>query len=377
MSADEKLNARLAGIDDEIAKYDIENERKVILAYLEKKSKLNNIVLKNANTRNIIFLGRSRVGKTTALKSLKDPYTFTEAFQSFWAGTRNPELHSFTVEYSDPIGSADSEKKESEKINYNINIIDTPGLFERLKETSEIRENELIMDVILKCLQFEITKIHCLFFVCSFESGINAEDVASVLKLNKLFAGGNKAFNLLVTHCEGKSPEIRKEMEKQIREIPELKEFFASADVKIFFLGALNYDFYDRGDVTGIARLLTNVLIMRTTIYKHIFSCSDNCHITKLEFFEKQQQNISALAEKVSNLTEQLEKYKGTEKEREELERLLREKNREFQGMCDMVAGVTGQKTELLYGEIMKRANKVLPDEKRSLNNSGSNVFDT
>lgn len=71
--------------------------------------------------------------------------------------TKSPNLYSFTVETS----------TDSGPMNYNISIMDTPGLFEKTLDKTE-RNNLLIKETISKCLHFEIRWLHCLFlFVLS------------------------------------------------------------------------------------------------------------------------------------------------------------------------------------------------------------------
>jgi len=246
-------------------------------------------------------------------------------------------MFSFTVE----VRGQDVRDKE---INYNINIMDTPGLFERLIVDADTRNNELIKATISKCLEFEITKLHGLFFVCSFTGGINKEDIDSILQMNKLFAGADKAFSLLVTHCEAKMHEKRDALEAQIRKIPQLQSFFENPNVKIFFFGALSIDDMDNGAFDSVKRNLTNILVLRTALYKHIFSSSDPCHITELEFYKEQKQKVALLQQHVEEQTKQLIVYQGSEEEKNFLRSELQAKTRELREAARVINSVTGQK---------------------------------
>jgi len=318
--------------------------------HLADKKARNMIVLKQAETRNIIFLGRTRSGKSTALGVLKDPFEFTKQC-SLFSQTKDPFLFSFTMEFN-------PEGKEG--VNYNINIMDTPGLFERRssKETDDARNNEMIKSIIFKCLEFEITKIHALFFVCSFESGINTEDVQSILEMNKLFGGGNKTFSLLVTRSETKIAKRRAELEEQIRKVPELQQFFKDPNAKVFFTGALNADDKESGAVDAVKRNLANVLNMRTILYNHVFDSTTPCHITELDIYKEHQQNIDQLSRAVKELTEKVRGYQGTVEEKKKLEVQLSAQTQKLKNAVSMVNKLQGQKDLVDLANIVEDAEK-------------------
>jgi len=142
----------------------------------------------------------------------------------------------------------------------------------------------MIKETLSKLLQFELTKLHALFFVCSFGSGIDQQDISSILEMNRLFKGADKAFCILVTHSENMMKKDRDELEKKIRSIPELKEFFNS-NGKVFFGGTLNCEDFDNGDYDSVQHNLYNILALRTELYQHIFY-SQECQVTDLELFK-------------------------------------------------------------------------------------------
>jgi len=324
---------------------------KKIDAHLKEKRDRNLIVLKKAETRNVIFLGRTRSGKSTALGVLKDPFEFTKQC-SLFSQTKDPFLFSFTMEYNPDAGV--------EGTNYNINIMDTPGLFERkTAKESDARNNEMIKSIIFKCLEFEITKIHALFFVCSFESGINTEDVQSILEMNKLFAGGNKTFSLLVTRSETKISKRRTELEEQIRKVPELQKFFEDPNAKVFFTGALNADDKESGAVDAVKRNLANVLNMRTILYNHIFAADVPCHITELDIYKEHQQNIDNLSQAVKDLTGKVRGYQGTVEEKKKLEVQLAAQTQKLKNAVSMVNKLQGQKDLVDLANIVEDAEKL------------------
>jgi len=149
------------------------------------------VKLRNAEQRNIIFLGKTRNGKTTVFKTMQKLTTMT-GHGSLFSDTVDPKLHSFTV----AIGSKENET------NFNINIIDTPGLFEVKLDPNAQRTNDLLQRTIYTCLEYEITKINIIFIVVSLQAGLSGEDVESINIFMELFKGGEDMVYLLVTHAE-------------------------------------------------------------------------------------------------------------------------------------------------------------------------------
>ncbi|CAF4952397.1 unnamed protein product, partial [Rotaria sp. Silwood1] len=106
---------------------------------------------------------------------LIDPTVVTEEM-SLMPGTRCPVFESFFI--------ADNEMV--------LNIIDSPGLFERGSKVKDIRDNMAIMATIEECINREITKLHIICFCMSFGDGIQQEDVESVKILVKYLGEGKQ-----------------------------------------------------------------------------------------------------------------------------------------------------------------------------------------
>jgi len=282
-----------------------QNKIKRVLVIAKKK---NQIQLKTATQRNIIFLGRTRTGKSTLLKVLKDPAHLAQPV-SIFSETGNPNLFSFTVESSlMPTGivptlvpttpSVNSEDPPNE-MNYNINIIDTPGLYEQKVRTEDIRDNEVIKSMIIKCMEYEITKIHGIFFICSFITGVNKEDLDAFSEFLKLFKGAEKNISMIITHAETLTLKAKDDLRKEILQHPKLAEFTKVISEKIFFFGASSHEDYDRGLVQTVHENLINVMNMRTELYKHIFMSEGYCQLLGLDYFVDKQKELEALQKEI------------------------------------------------------------------------------
>jgi len=190
--------------------------------------------------------------------------------------------------------------------SFYLNIIDTPGLFERSDAEGVARRNEVIKELILECLQMEFATLHTLFFVCAFDEGILKEDIETIVDLNQTLQGAGKAVSLLVTRCEKKSRKKRSQMEAEIRAIPELKEFFSNPQVGIFFAGALPCDDYESGMFDSVRISIDNILEMRADIYQHIFAAAEGCPLLDLEVVQAQAREIADMRKEIGVLIEDI-----------------------------------------------------------------------
>ena len=176
--------------------------------------------------RNILLIGRTQTGKTTIKQLLVDPTTIFERMPLV-SDTKSATFQSFIIDNNDTI----------------LNIIDTPGLFETGDDESELRNNEAILKTIEQCIQREITKFHLVGFCASFESSINEQDVKAVQKLIA-FLGQEVSKNLclIVTRCESKTEEQRKELEQRIKANIHFKPLIDYFQQGIIFSGCLDRD---------------------------------------------------------------------------------------------------------------------------------------
>jgi len=204
------------------------------------------------------------------------------------------------------------ESPKGDKANYNVNMVDTPGLFEKLENGSE-RDDDIITNLILECLRLEITRIHCLFFVASFETGIDREQIEAILKLLEIFKGAEGQMCLLITRSELRNAKEREKLEEQIRKVQELKELWEHK-IKIFFIGAVPNTVRENGLIDNLKFGLSNLLAMRTEIYTHLFSLrgsNKSIYIKDLDLFQKEEKKAADLMDEINVLRDQIKDAKG------------------------------------------------------------------
>lgn len=240
--------------------------------FMVQKEKENDILLKQAETKHLIFVGKSRNGKSTAQETMKSPFSFVE-MGSFYAGTSEAKINHFTVEV----------EGEEQSQNFNISVIDTPGLFE-VRDVGTSRDNDELEAVVLKCMNAEITKIHAIFFVIAYgSSGINPQDIEALERFINLFNGAQKNVHLLVTRCEGLSPVQKQDVKDELVNFPGFKDLIKLISKDIYFLGAVEQAEMDNCFVDAFKSKLTNVISMRDELFDGIFQMNEPFDLNALQ----------------------------------------------------------------------------------------------
>ncbi|UJR12887.1 hypothetical protein I4U23_017061 [Adineta vaga] len=194
-----------------------------------------------ANHKNIMFIGRTRTGKSCIKTLLTDPTKVPNEL-TLKSGTREPLFESFHAHDNKMV----------------LNIIDTPGLFERGTHEIDIRDNATIMRTIQFCINMEITKFHVICFCIAITNGINAEDIKS-LELLIEFLGRELADNscLIITHCESKTEDQLETYKQELLQDLFFKNISSYFKLGIFFSGSLNRDDYNKGNENIIDQYVT------------------------------------------------------------------------------------------------------------------------
>eukprot|EP01084_Bolivina_argentea_P172447 298717_1 len=242
----------------------------------------NDYKLVKTNTRNIILVGKSRSGKSTIIEVLKNPKHNPEDFKIL-RGTVKARINSFTLSNS------------RNKKRMHLNIMDTPGLFERSSTINTTRSNEIITKMVLKCVDMELTKIHHVYYVMSIQQGISAEDVEAFRIFAELFVGMEDKISIILSFSQDKNPNKNQLIKDQFNEVPELRPIEKAVKGRIFFVGSAQNNGY-----VDLEKLQNNVANQREKWIEHIMAQHDTYNVKNLQIYKE---NLKLMVNLRQNLT--------------------------------------------------------------------------
>ena len=245
---------------------DMEQRRERIIDEIKGDYKTNGrYAMKKVKHKNILIIGRSRTGKSTIKSLLVNP-TKVPKDLTLKADTKQAQFCSFHLQ----------------RDNVVLNIIDTPGLFERNTNEVDIRDNDAILSTIGTCINMEITKFHVVCFAVSLSNGINNEDIKSLeLLIGYLGNKISKISCLIITHCESKSEEQRKKLKDELLQDAYFKKISAFFKLGIMFSGAINPDDINAGHDSAYNQYFT-ISDYRTQLIELFLSIKEPLPITEI-----------------------------------------------------------------------------------------------
>jgi hypothetical protein len=225
---------------------------------------------------------------------MKTPLVFV-GLGSVFAQKTTASLSHFTLEV---------EGENSTKANFNIGVIDSPGLFE-LKESVDARDIQTLEDIILKCMSSEITKIHAIFFVVAYNGTINQEDVESLKHFIKLFDGAQDHIHVLITKAECLTKADKANIVKEFRAAPGFRELLREVG-EIHFTGAVSQSQFDNGFVDVVQHEFSNVEEMREDLFETIFNCDTPFELNAIGMTDNVRSKATNLFKQLEEVFEEL-----------------------------------------------------------------------
>jgi len=232
------------------------------------------------DVRNCLLCGRTRSGKTTTMGVLKDP-CFSPEKASIFSETQNPKFVSFAI----------NNRNDTIVQKYTISIIDSPGLFE-VKDKEHIdaeRTNEVIAQTIARCLENEITNIHCMIMFVTFEAGINRDDIESMKLFLDLFGGSGVSVALCVTHADKHSDSWRNSIKEQILRHPELSILLEKEKMPIMFMGCVDTTDKLYNSEEDLTEDYKNIYEMRKDMLQFIFAAKEKKPLNQMKVAKKKR----------------------------------------------------------------------------------------
>ena len=219
----------------------------------------NKYPFRRTTTYNLLLMGKTRTGKTTVAKVLENPcYVPPDA-----------RLHSETKQVTiHPVATTNIDDQRI----FCFNIIDTPGMFDRVKKESKSLTNEKIKAAIDKCINDDVTNIHLFAFVISCQSNLDREDIQSMIFVKDNYPFLHDYIALIVTHCEETNDEQRHMKVAEFFESEQvarhnLREFFGK---RIFFMGSLRPELRVFPNRQCVRQQIRNVHQMREILIEYL-----------------------------------------------------------------------------------------------------------
>jgi len=241
-------------------------------------------------TRNCLLCGRTRSGKTTTMGVLKDP-CFSPKSQSIFSETQDPKFQSFSI----------NNRANTCVQKFTINIIDTPGLFEVKDKNSieEERTNEVLAQTIAKCLENEITHIHCIIMFLTFEAGINRDDIEAMKLFLDMFSGTDVTVALCVTHADKHSDSWRESIKEQLTKHHELSALIDREKMAILFMGCVDTLDKSYTDDSVLQDDYVSVYNMRKEMLEVIFSAQQKSMLNQMNVAKKKIEQVENVMDKI------------------------------------------------------------------------------
>jgi len=236
--------------------------------------------------RNCLLCGRTRSGKTTTMNVLKDP-CYSPVSQSIFSETQNPKFSSFAI----------NNRAETVVQKFTINIIDSPGLFE-VKDKNSVdkeRTNEVIASTIAKCLENEITNIHCIIMFVTFEAGINRDDIDAMKLFLEMFGGSGVSVALCVTHADKHSDSWRKDILQQIHQHSDLSQLIEKENMQVYFMGCVHVKDKIYSNADELQEDFVNIYEMRKEMLQFIFSAKEKRMLNQMNVAKKKIEGIRSV----------------------------------------------------------------------------------
>jgi len=248
--------------------------------------------LEISSVRNVMIVGKSRSGKSTAVGVLKDP-THEAETMSIFAESSGPRFQSFSL----------SDTKD-DAVNYILNIIDTPGLHEEGRPGDVERTDESILKSISFCLKNEITKIHMLVICVSAFQGLAKEEVAVFTQYIDAFYHKDVPIVICVTRAEGKTEKEKAKMVEEFQQHRYFGPLLNRGNVFVEFMGCVDEGILTTAtDEEQLKKMYKNVYKLRTKLLLDIFAAERDIPLVELPASQEPlRQAMSELEEQLKRL---------------------------------------------------------------------------
>jgi len=247
---------------------------------------------------NVIFLGVSKSGKSTAIEILKDPLKVIVVEKgNLWSVTRDATPIDFNL-------------KPKNGMNTNLRIIDTPGFKEErsgLEDEFDNRDDDQIVEAISECLKKEITYVNCIVIFIHFKENLTGDDADALKKIMDNFTVESATpkesvdFLVCITHAEAFSKVTRERILYDL-EISPKTEGLRKYNIEYCFTGCVTSEIQEEFHPLYFKQ----VMKYRNIIFGKIVSKSKKIYLETFPIVERHKANTLAAISRLREVTEKM-----------------------------------------------------------------------
>jgi len=137
---------------------------------------------------NVVLLGKAGSGKTTIIKTLEN-LDYEPPGHNLFASSKEAKNNTFYLKWRDE--------------HYQLNIIDSPGIFESIDREDQIRDNSDLINMTTTCIDNSVTKVHCFAIIQRQDVTLTPESVQTFSEFSNILPQDIRDnCCLILTHCE-------------------------------------------------------------------------------------------------------------------------------------------------------------------------------
>jgi len=233
-----------------------------------------------ADIRNILFCGASRSGKSTIFRILQNPCYCPKQITIF-AETKFTNFKTFSLR----------DKIQGTVHNFVINLIDTPGTFEVRANQEEFkkRSNDEISELIIDCINHEVTYINLLCLVLK-ATKFSESEMDSIDLFLDLFGKSKIPILLCLTYADNLAKQRRDEIEVELTQHPRLERYFKESIFKICWMGCVNHVEQEYTDEEVMNSKYKQVANWRDDLIDHIFDAEKKVDLKETDIYSKKKE---------------------------------------------------------------------------------------